>query len=173
MSEVAPELAARVEGTTDSEWIYALVLSLLDDPFATVDVEEAALAVRQAIARLRDLRERHGIGVQSPLNLVLSDGHWLIATRFTFDYGWYPGDDSFFAAEREHDYTTLWYASEDSDDMDCNGAAIGLPVKRSVVVSSEPLSRSFAGWSQAPEYSMLVIAPSGAGVSIETRELDL
>src|SRR6202035_3915952 len=97
------------EGTTDTEWMYALVLSMLEDPFARVDAEEAILAVERAIQLLRELRDKHRIAVQSPVNLVLSDGRWLIATRFVFDYGWYPDDDSFFSSEREHDFTTLWY----------------------------------------------------------------
>ena len=33
VEHVRPELAQRIEGTTDSEWIYALVLSQLDDPY--------------------------------------------------------------------------------------------------------------------------------------------
>ena len=33
VEHVRPELARRVEGTTDSEWIYVLLLSQLDDPF--------------------------------------------------------------------------------------------------------------------------------------------
>ena len=32
VEHVRPELAERIEGTTDSEWIYALILSQLDDP---------------------------------------------------------------------------------------------------------------------------------------------
>ena len=33
VEHVRPELAQRIEGTTDSEWIYALILSQLDDPY--------------------------------------------------------------------------------------------------------------------------------------------
>ena len=33
VEHVRPELAERIEGTTDSEWIYALILSQLDDPY--------------------------------------------------------------------------------------------------------------------------------------------
>ena len=33
VDHVRPELAQRIEGTTDSEWIYALVMSQLDDPY--------------------------------------------------------------------------------------------------------------------------------------------
>src|SRR5437870_6430819 len=33
VEHVDPALAERIEGTTDSEWIYALILSQLDDPY--------------------------------------------------------------------------------------------------------------------------------------------
>jgi len=61
---------------------------------------EMAAAARRALAIVRDVRERRGIDTQSPITLVLGDGPSLVATRFVFDYGWCPRDDSFFAAER-------------------------------------------------------------------------
>src|SRR5436309_870838 len=41
-AHVHPDLARRVEGTTDSEWIYALLLSQLGDPFGVPNVAELA-----------------------------------------------------------------------------------------------------------------------------------
>src|SRR4051812_38041981 len=37
IDHIRPELAQWIEGTTDSEWIYALVLSQLDDPYGRPD----------------------------------------------------------------------------------------------------------------------------------------
>ena len=70
-----------------------------------------AQAVLGALAVVRDVRAKHGIDRQSPINVVLSDGRALVATRYTFDYGWYLEDESFFAGEREFDFTTLWYTA--------------------------------------------------------------
>ena len=86
---VRPEIARHVEGTTDSEWLYALILSQLDDPFGPADPEELAAAVEHSLHLVRELRERPGFTRQSAVNLVLSDGRSLVATRFAFDYGWY------------------------------------------------------------------------------------
>src|SRR5438093_9772007 len=50
VEHVRPELAQRIEGTTDSEWIYALVLSQLDDPYGlpgTRDLRGAAAGTRR------------------------------------------------------------------------------------------------------------------------------
>ena len=49
VEHVRPELAQRIEGTTDSEWIYALILSQLDDPYGLAG---------DARARGRDRRPR-------------------------------------------------------------------------------------------------------------------
>ena len=161
VERVRPELASLIEGTTDTEWVYALVLSLLDDPYGSVSAREAAEAVERALEILRAVRDERGISVQSPVNLVLSDGTWLLATRFAFDYGWYPEDDSFFAHEREHDFTSLWFRAPDAADAEA-----------SVIVASEPLSEHHGGWFEVPEYSMVVAERDARGeVAIEAREL--
>ena len=97
---IDPQLAGLIEGTTDTEWVYALVLSQLEDPFLPVGPEEAARAVERTLEILRELRGRRQIATQSPVNLVLIDGTWMLATRYAYDYGWYPDDGSFFADER-------------------------------------------------------------------------
>jgi glutamine amidotransferase len=161
VEHIRPELATLIEGTTDTEWVYALVLSMLNDPFARVEAEEAAQAVERALDVLREVRSARGIAVQSPVNLVLTDGRWLLATRFAFDYGWYPEDGSFFAGEREHDFTTLWFRAPDLT----NGEA-------SVIVASEPLTRHHVGWFEVPEYSMLISERTGRGeLTVTAREL--
>ena len=109
---VPPELARLVEGTTDSEWLYALILSHLDNPYApAADPEELAGAVEKALRQVREIRERRGFVRQSAVNLVVSDGRCLVATRFAFDYGWYHEGWTFAGGERRYDYTTLWYAA--------------------------------------------------------------
>ena len=173
LEHIDPRLLGLIEGTTDTEWVYALVLSQLSDPFGRTGAEEAAEAVAASLEILRDLRERRGIATQSPVNLLLTDGDWMLATRYAFDYGWYPDDESFFAAEREHDFTSLWYTAggrfgrrEDGTFGTADGAAT------SAVVASEPLTKHTAGWLEAPEYSMLVLTPAeDGGLSVETREL--
>ena len=99
LEHIPAALSARIEGTTDSEWFYALTLAQLDDPFRPCIASEMAAAAQRVLEVVRQTRERHGIDTQSPINLVLSDGRSLVATRFVFDYGWYPQDESFFAAE--------------------------------------------------------------------------
>ena len=60
---------------------------------------------------MREVRARHGLERQSAVNLVLSDGRCLVATRFAYDYGWYHEGWTFAGRERRYDFTTLWYAA--------------------------------------------------------------
>ncbi|HEY6780579.1 MAG TPA: hypothetical protein VI111_06450, partial [Thermoleophilaceae bacterium] len=166
----------QIEGTTDTEWFYALCLSQLDDPWTPCDADEMAAAVVGALAIVRDVRARRGIDRQSPINVVLSDGRALVATRYTFDYGWYVEGESFFAGEREFDFTTLWYTAG-SGYLLTDGEWQMQPAERatSILVSSEPLTRDSSTWLQTPEYAMLVARPAadGRGLAIDMREVAL
>src|SRR6187397_2419982 len=53
VEHVLPELAQRIEGTTDSEWIYALILSQLEDPYGSPTARELADATTAALRILR------------------------------------------------------------------------------------------------------------------------
>lgn len=172
LRHIRPELVGQIEGTTDTEWLYALILSQLPDPSAPMDATTMAGAIERAFEIVRAARERHGIAVQSPVNLVVSDGRSLVATRFAFDYGWYPEDDSFFAGEREHDYTTLWFRTGSGLEMgggsahEVDGSSI-----TSIVVSSEPLTSDRSVWLEAPEYSLMMVEPQDGELRVESREL--
>jgi predicted glutamine amidotransferase len=169
-----PDIAKLVEGTTDSEWLYALILSQLEDPRAPVaDPEELAAAVEAALRQIREVRERRGFKRQSAVNLVVSDGRSLVATRFAFDYGWYHEGWTFAGGERRYDYTTLWYAA--GTGYGCHdgewGIGPGSP-STSVIVASEPLTHDRSAWLEAPEYCLLVAKPGEQGLNIDIRELD-
>ena len=108
VEHVRPELARHIEGTTDSEWIYALILSQLDDPYGLPDTRELADAVAGALRILRTVRAEHGIDTSSPVNLCVSSGRAVVATRLSFDYGWYPPEDEML--ETDLPFVSLWYA---------------------------------------------------------------
>ena len=71
---IKPELAQRIEGTTDSEWLYALLLSQLEDPCGVPGPDELAAAVAQTLSIVRRVRERHDIRISSAVNLFVSTG---------------------------------------------------------------------------------------------------
>jgi glutamine amidotransferase len=171
---VAPELARKVEGTTDTEWLYALILSHLANPHApAADPEELAGAVEKALRQVREVRERRGLVRQSAVNLVISDGRCLVATRFAFDYGWYHEGWTFAGGERRYDYTTLWYAVGSGygrHDGEWN-VGPGDP-STSLIVASEPLTLDRSTWLEVPEYCLMVATPGENQLDVSLRELD-
>jgi glutamine amidotransferase len=172
VDHVRPELQRQIEGTTDSEWIYALVLSQLDDPYGTPGATELANATASALRVLRDVRARRGIDTTSPVNLVLTTGDALVATRFSFDYGWYPDEDSLL--ETDLPYVSLWYTVGGEYARGDNGfemAASDTP--RSLLIASEPLTLDISSWLEVPEYSMITAQSTVDGLGFETRDLDV
>jgi glutamine amidotransferase len=173
IEHVRPELARRIEGTTDSEWIYALILSQLDDPFGEPGTAELAEATRAALRILRGVREDHGIEHSSPVNLCLSTGKALVATRVSFDYGWYPPDDEML--ETDLPFVSLWYAigGEYAAAADGTWQMSAADPVRSVIIASEPLTEDTSGWLEVPEYSILTAERTPEGLVFEARDLDV
>jgi glutamine amidotransferase len=169
---VRPELAQRIEGTTDSEWIYALVLSQLEDPFGLPETGELADAVAAALRILRAVRIERGIDTSSPVNLCAATGRGVVTTRFSFDYGWYPPEDEML--ETDLPYVSLWYAiGGEYAEASGGWGMTGDDPPRSVIVASEPLTVDHSGWFEVPEYSMLTAELTPAGLEFETRDLDV
>ncbi len=173
VEHVRPELAECIEGTTDSEWIYALVLSQLEDPWARPEASELAEATAASLRILRKVREAHAIDTSSPVNLCLSTGRAVVATRFSFDYGWYPPEDEYL--EVDLPFVSLWYAI--GGEYVENGAGwemTAADVPRSLIIASEPLTSDHSSWLEVPEYSMLIaeVGLDGA-LEFEARDLDV
>jgi glutamine amidotransferase len=172
VEHVEPALAQRIEGTTDSEWIYALILSQLRDPFGVPETRELADATAAALRILRGVRREHGIDTSSPVNICLSTGRSVVATRFSFDYGWYPPQDEML--ETDLPFVSLWYAIGGAYVPD-NGRWGMTPADpaRSVIIASEPLTTDDTSWLEVPEYSMLTAELGPRGLEFETRDLDV
>ena len=68
------EYARQIAGSTDSEWLYALLLSRLPDPRREPAREELICAVEEVIDIVRRTRRRHGIDISSSCNLFVATG---------------------------------------------------------------------------------------------------
>lgn len=172
VGHVRPELARQIQGTTDSEWIYALVLSQLEDPYGLPDADELAGAVTSALRLLREVRTRHGIDTSSPVNLFLTTGTSLVATRFSFDYGWYPDEDALL--ETDLPYVSLWYTvGGEYVERDGRSAMDAGDATRSLLIASEPLTVDTSTWLEVPEYSIITASLTPDGLDLETRDLNV
>jgi glutamine amidotransferase len=172
VQHIRPELVRHIAGTTDSEWIYALVLSQLDDPYGLPETRELADAAASALRLLREVRARHGIDTSSPVNLFLATGQALVATRFSFDYGWYPDEDTLL--ETDLPYCSLWYTIGGEYAQRNGGSAMtASETPRSLLIASEPLTIDTSTWLEVPEYSMITAGLTPRGIDVETLDLDV
>ncbi len=170
LEHIDPRIAWRIEGTTDSEWIYALLVSQLDDPSKHLSAEELAQLVARTLEIVRDVRRKRGIEVASAANIFVADGQSLVVTRFVFDFGCYEGTiepSDFF-------YHSLWYTAGRDYGLHDGEWRMGVDVDpKAILVASEPLTADTSTWIEVPEYTMLTAARSPAGVDIVTSDLDV
>jgi glutamine amidotransferase len=170
LDHIRPSVARCIQGSTDSEWIYALIVSTLPDVSAPLQPVDILRAIVTALTTIRCVRDRHGIRRESSINLVVCDGKTLIATRFAFDFGRY---DQPFSANNK--YLSQWYTlGRDYGYHDSEWKMVGgAGSADSVLVASEPLTRDVSTWIEVPEYSALVVCDQEDRRQIQIVPLDV
>jgi predicted glutamine amidotransferase len=171
---IKPELARVIRGTTDSEWVYALLLSQLEDPLADLNVQDICAGVIKTFKVIDRTRQALGIRTFSPMNLFLSDGNDIVATCYTFGLGNFEGlGDNFHPPEEE--VLKIWYTMGKSYGfydgewrMDHASAEA-----TSCIVASEPLTRDHATWNAVPLQHLVYIRRSGERPSVEVVPIAL
>src|SRR5688572_8342829 len=173
-AHVRPELARQVRGTTDSEWIYALLVSQLADPGAPPEGVALVGALRRTLEIIRAERAALGIDVSSSVNLFVTDGRQVAAARYCFDFGRYATGDPARVHEANMSYLSLWftagrgYGLHDGEWKMTGGAEHA----DSILIASEPLSRDVASWVEVPEYSILHAEISGGRPRVAIHYVD-
>jgi predicted glutamine amidotransferase len=154
---IRPEIARHIAGGTDTEWIYATLISQLEDPGAYPSSDETRRAIESTLAIIGKIRDQCGISVASSVNLFITDGRQVFAVRYCFDFGRFDTGDPAKVHEANLNYLSLWYTSGreygfyDGEWQMIGGAAAA----DSVMVASEPLTSDVTKWLEVPEYAML------------------
>lgn len=182
MAEMKPLLAPHIKreylphirGTTDSEWIYALIISALPDAQRKSTRDELIAAIAEAILRIRTARENLGIAVSSSVNLFMTDGSQLAAVRYCFDFGCYRTEDPAKVHEANLSFLSLWYTlgrdySLHDGEWKMTGGAENAD---SIIVASEPLTRDTSAWVELPEYGALFAEIRDGRPRVSVRLLD-
>lgn len=78
---LSDEVYALIEGNTDTEHVFALFVDEIKE-ISDPDMEQLSLALLRAISRLEQVKREAGVSEPSTLNLVLSDGKRMLATRY-------------------------------------------------------------------------------------------
>ncbi len=122
---LSDEAYSLIKGNTDTEHIFALFIDQIKE-VKRPTVEQLAKALQVVIAEVELLKKNAGISLASTMNLVLSDGKSLVATRYVSD---------------RNDANSLYYLS--GDEFRCeDGRCIIQGGDKAVLIVSEPLNSS-------------------------------
>ena len=175
LRRIDPAIAPRIRGSTDSEHMYALLLSQLPDPAARLDGPAIVSGVERMLRMVREERRRAGIDTASPVNLFIADGETIVAVRFTFDFGRYPTVDLARVHPMQMQYLSLWYSLGTSyQQVDGEWSMTGSArAADSAIVASEPLTRDTSSWLEVPEYGAFWFSRRGGKLAMGSYELDV
>src|SRR5262245_46033160 len=171
---IKPQYLAQIHGTTDSEWIYALLVSQLENPHELLAEDGAFKAIAATLDVLRDARKKLGIAVSSSVNLFVANGSQLAAVRYCFDFGCYRTEDPAKVHEANLSFLSLWYTLgrdyglHDGEWRMSGGAESA----DSIIVASEPLTRDTSAWVELPEYGALFAEIRRGRPRVAVRLLD-
>jgi len=174
LSHIKPELSRAIRGTTDSEWVYALLLSQLPDPYGDFAAQDIARGVVATLRVLGAVRRELQIATFSPMNLFLSDGNDIVVACYTFDLGHYQGleDDVHPPDER---LLQVWYTTGSRYGLyDGEWRMTGPPdPASSCIIASEPLTEDRSTWHPVPVQHMIYVRRTGAKPEVEVVPLDV
>lgn len=160
-----------IKGTTDSEWIYAIFLSQLPAPLASYNSNDIIKAIIETLKILHRVRHKHKITTTSPVNLVISNGEFIAATRFVFDFGWQPLDTP---PSTHFSYHSLWYTFGESYGFYDNEYKMKWGNKKSsIIIASEPLTEDTTTWIELPEYTLIVAQLERDEIEIVSQDINL
>jgi glutamine amidotransferase len=176
IEHMKPEIARLIKGNTDTEWLYALLLSQLKNPHAMLNPDEIVPALERALSIVREVRQDHDIHTSSPANLFISDGATLVAIRFAFDHGCYDMESPAELQNAHHSFLGLWYTTGKSYGLhDDEWKMIGgrTSTASSILISSEPLTRDTSTWVEVSEYSAVISTTDGGNLQLRVKDLDV
>jgi glutamine amidotransferase len=143
MNELSDEACQIVRGQTDSEAFFALLMDFILKSEQEPDFKLMAQAFRHSIKTIDSIKEKMGLVNESLINIVLTDGHQFIATRYIDDAHESP--------------LSLYYTfgSGLSTDKDVLVSATG--ETNVAIVASEPLTDSVQEWREIPVNHILSV----------------
>lgn len=144
---LSDEYYGLIQGTTDSEHIFAMFLDKLSPHMEDYSGEMLADVMIATIGQLNAWTEAAGITTESRYNFALTDGHNIIATRYVSD-----------PAKPPH---SLYYASGEAFEA-VEGQYRMRPTERhpkAVIVASEPLTMERSDWTAVPANHLVLVTP--------------
>ena len=168
---IKPEYKKNILGTTDSEWIYALLLSQLDSEDQNYENGELIDAIITTFKILQHVREKRSIRINSPVNLFITNGEFIAATRYVLDYGWFDPNEEMNGHATYH---SLWYTyGESYGYYDQEYKMKDSETKSSIIIASEPLTEDTTTWLEVPEYTLIIARFEDDEIKIVSQDITL
>lgn len=136
-----------IQGTTDSEHVFALFLNELSGRLEDYDLDDLRHALTRTIRLLEKWLDRSGVVENSSLNFCLTDGNSLLATKYVTNPSAQPQSLYFSRGER-------FELSEGHYRMIRRGDLTG-----AVIIASEPLTDEREDWEAVPLNHCISVSP--------------
>jgi glutamine amidotransferase len=134
-----------IMGSTDSEHLFGLLLNYIPDPFGEVSCDELVEATWAMLQELSRLLIESGVREHSYLNLCVTNGTSIVATRYTTNPNAQPATLYYMYGKRYY----------------CDGERCGMEptygTPSAVVIASEPFTGSHADWIKVERNTMMVV----------------
>jgi ergothioneine biosynthesis protein EgtC len=84
-AQLSDELYNWIKGQTDSEHIFSLLVNRLNTEHREISADAVTDAFEYTFHHVKNLMNKHGIHEEAYLNMVITNGHFIVATRFVTD----------------------------------------------------------------------------------------
>lgn len=132
-------------GSTDSEHLFGLMLNYIENPKAPVTTEELVFALNRMFEDLDELLLEYEVSQHSYLNICVTNGSSLIATRYTTNPNVQP-------ATLYYMYGRRYICTPEGCRME---PTIGTP--NAIVIASEPFTARKADWIKVGRNIMMIV----------------
>ncbi len=146
-SGLTDELYNWIKGQTDSEHIFAFLISRVLTEHKTISIDSVVEAFEYTFNALKVMMAKHDIKEEAYLNMVLTNGQFIVGTRYVTN----PNEDPLTLYHSEggryvvEDGITHLMAPEDDD--------------QAVLVVSEKLTED-AHWTMIPKNHFVIVEPT-------------
>jgi ergothioneine biosynthesis protein EgtC len=136
-----------IQGTTDSEHIFALYLDQLQKRKNDHDLETLRQTMTDTITLIRKWLDEAGVSASSWMNFCISDGDRLLATKYVTNAADQP-ESLYFTRGDRFELRDGHYRMMQQDER--NGA---------VIIASEPLTDEHGDWEPVPRDHCISVSP--------------
>ena len=158
LRDLSEEAYDAVHGSTDSEHLFGLFLNQLENPTGDVTTEQMVDAMEGMFRDFDALLKEHEVKEHSYLNLCVSNGRSVVATRYTTNPRVQPASLYYLFGRK---YICDEYRCYMEPDQGQSGA---------VIIASEPFTAVKSDWVKVARNSMIIVDED---LSISFRDIEM